>query len=542
MEVPANTVGVMQLELMDCTSHLLGGGVPLPLLPNRLASDEARSLIQHSSLSLPSWLLDLACWLGAAASSASTAATTATTASAATFGSDALDLGSRLLEHALELRLPGCAVAVLDTLVDSFHLSPKSVLESCSPMDWAPFLSGQRSQQQRLSPLHLVMKSGSTALVEGIVTWALRRGARPNWSLSGPCGLSPLHLAALSRGRDDVVSALLLRAPAPVCSDSAASWLLCRDLDGFTPADLSRSYNPLPLSEALDRIAKQVLNRAAAATPTVTHSPGVTAEGSGSQECMDEGGSGIVSEAIDEDFTSLLTAGPRRSLVPPSDDQTPSDAALNQLPPSEVQPPPDQQPMVRQLEGSSVSGGDHDTVPSGGASIWRCLFFGFPGLGAERRYLAFQAAQNRSIDRSFCVFVLVLLVAFLVKVSDREARHMMPAAMTFVLASALPCIPSALSAPRSAALRVPAIVLCHLATSAVYVLWGLDLLQIPVSFRKALFSFSFFVTVGIIRPVANQVTNGNPSKRSGLRIELAFILTLPLPSLRHRPPTPCCPP
>lgn len=88
--------------------------------------------------------------------------------------------------------------------------------------------------QDGLSLLHRAVRSGSPALVRGILDW----GAANNyaWAIAagGPGGITPLHLAALLED-DGVVALLLLDAaedPGRAFTGAAAD-------DGVTPFQLA---------------------------------------------------------------------------------------------------------------------------------------------------------------------------------------------------------------------------------------------------------------------------------------------------------------
>ncbi|KAG1668658.1 hypothetical protein FOA52_001264 [Chlamydomonas sp. UWO 241] len=89
-----------------------------------------------------------------------------------------------------------------------------------------------------LSLLHNVIKCSGVKMISMVCTWATGRGGAADWGVSGPCGLTPLHLAALLPNSAVIVGGILDECGAP----AAAAWLGCAAADGATPADYGALY------------------------------------------------------------------------------------------------------------------------------------------------------------------------------------------------------------------------------------------------------------------------------------------------------------
>ena len=273
-------------------THLLGGqkGVPLMLLPSAAAAEEACSLLLGSSSAAPaaapiraaipspsssssssSFLLDLGCWLEAAfPPSGLSSSPTATIHSAPTLR--LLSLGLRLLCHSIKNCVPGCATAIMDIISTRLGVTPKELLHSVPMLE----LVCGSIDPPSLSLLHLAMQSGSLPLIHSSLAWADLHSVRPDWTVAGPSGICPLHLAALLPNAEVVVRGML-ELPRPYGHDIAAAWLLCRSSDGRTPAELG-SMVGLPAS--LDSLAHDALVRATEDEPSFEHgaNPGSVAK------------------------------------------------------------------------------------------------------------------------------------------------------------------------------------------------------------------------------------------------------------------------
>ena len=263
-------------------THLLGGqkGVPLMLLPSAAAAVEACSLLLGSSLAAPdaparpatpthfssSFLLDLGCWLEASCP-ASNHAQLPSSPSLPVLPAPAprlLSLGLRLLCHSIKHCLLGCTTAIMDIISTRLGITPEELLHSAPMLDWAPLglpVGGGSGSidPPSLSVLHMAMLRGDLHVVRSLQAWAGLHSVRPDWTVAGPSGICPLHLAALLPNAEAVVRGML-ELPRPYGPDIAAAWLLCRSSDGRTPAELGSSVG-LPAS--LDSLARDALVRAA---------------------------------------------------------------------------------------------------------------------------------------------------------------------------------------------------------------------------------------------------------------------------------------
>ena len=266
------------------------------LLPSAAAAEEACSMLLGSSSAPPaapiraapptpspsSFLLDLGCWLEAACP-ASNHAQLPSSSSLPVRPAPAprlLSMGLHLLCHSIRCCLPGCATAIMGFISTRLDFTPKELLHSLPMLEWVPssVLPGGGSESidpPSLSLLHLAMLGGSLPLVRSLLTWAELHLVRPDWTVAGPSGICPLHLAALLPNAEAVVRGML-ELPRPYGPDIAAAWLLCRSSDGRTPAELGSSVG-LPAS--LDTLAKDALVRAAEEEPDkfLSGEPGVAA-------------------------------------------------------------------------------------------------------------------------------------------------------------------------------------------------------------------------------------------------------------------------
>ena len=313
---PLSLLGLVHLEFMNDQTHVMGRQTtPLLLLPNAAAAEEACLLLAPSSIpslsagggagvpasarepgvptsspqrpprdapvlraegssssAVSPFLLDLACWLDAATSiSSGTAAE----------GRQLL-LSSQLLSHCLDSVLPGCATGVMDVLVAARSVDPDRLLHTFIAAEVVPPAPATAPEQASsvdrsveiisnlMTPLHLAVRRGSLPVIHSMLAWSELQSVRPDWTVAGPSGICPLHLAALLPNAEAVVRGML-ELPRPYGPDIAAAWLLCRSSDGRTPAELGSSVG-LPAS--IDGLAHDVLARAAEAAPTQTDSGG----------------------------------------------------------------------------------------------------------------------------------------------------------------------------------------------------------------------------------------------------------------------------
>ena len=244
-------------------------GAPLMLLPSTAAAEEACSLLPGSSSaatatpiraappspSSSSFLMDLGCWVEAAIpSSPLSEPTHPAHPSPATH---LLSMGLRLLRHSIRHSLPGCATTIMDIISTRLGITPEDLLHSAPMLGWVfPGLTavgGSRSiDPTSLSLLHLAMCRGDLRVVHPLLAWAELHSVRPNWTVAGPAGLCPLHLAALLPNAEVVVRGML-ELPLPYGPDIAAAWLLCRSSDGRTPAELGSTVG---VPACLDSLAR----------------------------------------------------------------------------------------------------------------------------------------------------------------------------------------------------------------------------------------------------------------------------------------------
>ena len=268
-------------------THLLGGqkGVPLMLLPSAAAAEEVCSLLLGRSSAAPatpiraaasapsslSFLLDLGCWLEAVCPASSHTSLPSSSSHTVPPAPDTrlLSIGLRLLCHSMRRCLPGCVTAIMDILSTRLGITPQELLHSI------PIISGSIDPPS-LTLLHQAMQSGSLPLIHSLLAWAELHSVRPDWTVAGPSGICPLHLAALLPNAEVVVRGML-ELPRPYGHDIAAAWLLCRSSDGRTPAELG-SMVGLPAS--LDSLAHDALVRATEDEPSFEHgaNPGSVAK------------------------------------------------------------------------------------------------------------------------------------------------------------------------------------------------------------------------------------------------------------------------
>ena len=288
LQLPSSSccpVGLVYLELMHEQTHLLGGqnGAPLMLLPSTIAVEEACSLLLGSSSattpdapiravvapspSSSSFLMDLGCWLEA--TFPSSPPSNSTYPAHPSPAPRLLSMGLRLLRHSLQHSLPGCATAIMDIISTRLGITPEELLHSAPMLDWAPLglpVGGGSGSidPPSLSVLHMAMLRGDLHVIRSLQAWAGLHSVRPDWTVAGPSGICPLHLAALLPNAEVVVQSML-ELPRPYGSDIAATWLLCRSSDGRTPAELGSSVG---LSASLDSLARDALVRAAGDEPS----------------------------------------------------------------------------------------------------------------------------------------------------------------------------------------------------------------------------------------------------------------------------------
>ena len=285
-------------------THLLGGqkGAPLMLLPSAAAAEEACSLLLGSSsagIAAPiraappsplssSLLLDLGCWAEAACPSSPLLSSTIHSPAPRLLG-----LGLQLLCHSIRHCLPGCTSEILDIISTRLGIPPEELLHSVPMLEW---VCGSIDPPS-LSLLHMAMQAGHLPLIQSLINWAKLHSVRPDWTVAGPSGICPLHLAALLPNAEAVVRGML-ELPRPYGPDIAAAWLLCRSSDGRTPAELGSSVG-LPAS--LDTLAKDALVRAAEEEPNrfLTGEPRAAATAEARSVSVSSGISGVAAMIMD---------------------------------------------------------------------------------------------------------------------------------------------------------------------------------------------------------------------------------------------------
>ncbi|KAG1661653.1 hypothetical protein FOA52_007534 [Chlamydomonas sp. UWO 241] len=167
--------------------------------------------------------------------------------------------GARLLRYAAHRGMPGCAVLLGDVLVRVCSAQPAALLHAHDPDQWLagasalPAAGGGRAlalqQQQQLqhgddgdeemsgqTVLHLAVLSGRSDACSALTAWGHSHGVSADWSIAGPGGLTPLHLAALSPAAPMLVPALL-RAGG---RSARSTWAGSEDDAGATPAEYAR--------------------------------------------------------------------------------------------------------------------------------------------------------------------------------------------------------------------------------------------------------------------------------------------------------------
>ena len=321
LDLPTSTngigpVGLVHLELMDEASHTLGGGMPLLLMSSDSSAAEACHLSTHdptaqhvqsdssatearqlSTGKLDSssiFLLDLACWFEAASSTAHPFQ---------------LSLGSRLLNHSIMYRLPGCITDMLRTLVHTCGVPPDRLMHCSSSTHWLHTLNPHTYESEfpwftpftSLTPLSAAICTGDMTTIGTLMAWAKTYRVRLNWSLPGPSGLGPLHMAALLPNCSDIMQALF-SSPRPVGSDAAATWLLSRAEDGHTPSDLASTLLG-GMASALDTLARDILEKAASTDSRFTPSSTLV-------ESLQGAASGPGGHAVSEENVSTLPSTP----------------------------------------------------------------------------------------------------------------------------------------------------------------------------------------------------------------------------------------
>ncbi|KAI8476194.1 MAG: SBP domain-containing protein, partial [Monoraphidium minutum] len=111
---------------------------------------------------------------------------------------DIVEKARRLLAFACDMGWAGVAAAVL----------PLAGARCACAADIVAAIHGATAHDG-LSLLHRAVRSGSLAMVQGVLAWGARHGYRWDVSEGGPLGVSPLHLAALLDDDAAVLLALL---------------------------------------------------------------------------------------------------------------------------------------------------------------------------------------------------------------------------------------------------------------------------------------------------------------------------------------------
>ena len=389
------SVGLLHLELMDEVSHVLGGGMPLLLMPTPESAEESCHLLSSSSgpsFEVRAFLLDLAAWLGVSSRQIALPDYSSKATS--------LEFGLCLLRHCIASGLPGCTSAILDALVRNHGQCPERLLHS--------------TDTESMSLLHLAMRRGHPAIVKALVSWSLSNGVRLNWSLPGPSGLCPLHLAAMLPHGESVILSLL-QSSSPTRSDVASAWLLCRAHDGGTPFQLMAHPNSIGTRkgtskrlsmESLQQMAFQVLSQAAA--EEVVHDV---------EPDLDLGLSDHSSDVLTSLGPLLSLPGPEASpevLPEKADVHRRHDGAKIQMadvsvegkelfqnhpttvpPPATVEADNDSCSNTSAAAGSnryigSGSGADGTEMVHGGSWLWWPLLQGFNDRDMERQYVDYK--------------------------------------------------------------------------------------------------------------------------------------------------------
>ncbi|KAG1664465.1 hypothetical protein FOA52_006311 [Chlamydomonas sp. UWO 241] len=189
--------------------------------------------------------------------------------------------GARLLTYALDARLPVSATTVADRLVRVLRVEADSLLHGSHPCLWVvrgsgdgvsaaggvvaptaqalaaalrlgadgqPGLPGEllpgecAGMGDGLSPLHRAARSGSALAAAALVQWSHAHGVMPDWGVPGPCGLTPLHMAALlpaECARTLLEDVVLLPSGGAAAWSAARAWLHATSEYGVTPAALA---------------------------------------------------------------------------------------------------------------------------------------------------------------------------------------------------------------------------------------------------------------------------------------------------------------
>ena len=461
-------VGLVYLDLMHSSTNLLGEqGRPLLLLPSEACVEEARclcsgplpqvslgSLRAHSidpqdhiracgsssssspsiracgSSATPPFLLDLACWMEAAASSHISPSDGAALGEAGRSVNAPhsarpvllITAGFKLLTHAVARGLPALSVSILDVLSTDMGLAPDNLIHSAPSAHDLGGGSGSGAVSEAppsdLTLLHQAVMSRSMPVLHALLSWAVARSVRPNWMITaGASGVTPLHLAALLPNGGEAVRSLL-GLPRPYGLDVAAAWLLYRSTsDGRTPAELGLSAG---LPPSLATWAHDMLVKAAAED---TDDAGLAAPATGSMHS----GPPVTLRSMSADSGTSGTAAVMASLsptaggAPPSDDEAlkASSEAIGALPvegrPSygdhtggsgvtaalkpEANGPPS--PLIGVRPSPKPSTGRVLPVEEAGRfwRLCRLLLLGFPDRGAEQRYAQFKVHTGGETQR-----------------------------------------------------------------------------------------------------------------------------------------------
>ena len=410
-------------------THLLGGqkGAPLMLLPSASAAEEACSLLRGSSSAAPaaasraaaptpafatsSFLLDLGCWLEAAIPSSPIPSSIVPPAHPAPAATRLFSMGLRLLCHSIKHCLPGCTTAIVVIITTQLGITPEELLHSVPMPEWVPssVLPGGGSgsiDPSSLSLLHLAVQSGSLPLIHSLLSWAELHSVRPDWTVAGPSGICPLHLAALLPNAEAVVRGML-ELPRPYGPDIAAAWLLCRSSDGRTPAELGSSVG-LPAS--LDSLAHEVLIKAAEYEPSfeVGAYPGSEAKSvssasgaSGIAAMMEslltgeEGGrASCETTEMDKGLgrTPATTSGGKAGGLSATGADSEGHMGFSKGGSSAASSVPECNGEVPCLNGSPLTSPSHASggIEPGHSRLFRLLLLGFPDRSVEQRYAKFK--------------------------------------------------------------------------------------------------------------------------------------------------------
>lgn len=99
-----------------------------------------------------------------------------------------------------------------------------------------------------LSLLHRAVQSQEPAVVELVVAWGQEADQPWRCDLSGPRGLTPLHLATLVR--NPVAAARIVLTLVSSCEPGVAAWKEAATIDDLTPADFAAQLNRTGLLDA----------------------------------------------------------------------------------------------------------------------------------------------------------------------------------------------------------------------------------------------------------------------------------------------------